>query len=169
MGHFKPQLPLSQLIIQRSIHTHAHTRIHAQTHACHTHFHGYSELLWPSTFAAFPVHFPVRSSRRWREYLPHRAACQRAPRTQNRHRDGACPRSPHPPAPNHYAHNHLKAKEDGEHICMVCVTGARSLDCKRRLAPYSLDVYLSRSFNLSLTLNDACMNDEIIAVIVFVE
>lgn len=23
---------------------------------------------------------------------------------------------PAPPAPNHYAHNHLKAKEDGEHI-----------------------------------------------------
>lgn len=76
---------------------------------------------------------------------------------------------PAPPAPNHYAHNHLKAKEDGEHICMVGVTGARSLDCKRRLAPYSLDVYQSRSFNLSLTLNDACMKGEIIAVIVFVE
>lgn len=128
-------------------HACAHTDIHTQTHACHTHFHGYSELLWPSTFTAFPVHFPVRSRGHWREYLPHRAACQRAPRTPNWHQDGTRPR---PPAPNDYAHNHLKAKEDGEQICMVLVAGARSLDCKRRLAPYSLDVYVEALIWVSL-------------------
>lgn len=56
VGHFKLQLPRSLLIIQCGIHTHTHM------HAADTHSHGDSEPS-PSSLAAFPAHFPVRSSR----------------------------------------------------------------------------------------------------------
>lgn len=83
VGHFKPQLPRSQLIIQCGIHTHMH--------ATDTHSHADSEPS-PSSLAAFPVHFPLRSSRPWRAYLPHRASCQQAAQAQHSHRGWACAR-----------------------------------------------------------------------------
>lgn len=147
-------------------HACAHTHTHTDSRMPHT----LSRLLWATLAvhlhglsSAFPSQEQSALAR-----IPPTSSCLPTSPSHSEPTSGWS-MSPPPPAPNHYAHNHLKAKEDGEHICMVCVTGARSLDCKRRLAPYSLDVYLSRSFNLSLTLNDACMNDEIIAVIVFVE
>ncbi len=118
-GALQTPAALPQLIIWCSIRTinlHTHTHTHTLWATFGPHHPPSKNFLYLSQWWA------ATGSQFWRAHLPQRAACQQA-LTHTRY----ITTEPVPiPAPNHYAHNHLRGKENVDYHCRMSVTGAQS-------------------------------------------